>query len=300
MKVIIPGGSGFVGTYFAKRFVKDSHEVYILTRGKEEIKDGVHYLNWDGNSAMHLKDTFEGADVVINLTGKSVDCRYTEENKRLILESRVDATRAVGEVISSLDKKPAYWMNASSATIYGYSEEKNMTEDDGEIGDDFSMTVCKKWEEAFNRYQFDDVKKVALRITLVMGKDGGVLPVMKKMAKIGGGGKNGSGRQFISWIHEDDFYRVIRFVMDEKMEGPVNIGVPNPVTDVYFNALLRKRVGAWFGPPKPVFALEIGAFLMRTETELLLKSRRVYPQRLLDAGFTFEYPVLSKAFDALI
>lgn len=300
MKVIIPGGSGFLGTYFANRLQDDNHEVIILSRGMQEERNGIRHLHWDGTSAMHLKNEFEGADVVINLTGKSVDCRYTEENKRLIMESRVDATKAIGEVIASLHRKPKFWFNASSATIYGYSEEKNMTEADGEIGDDFSMTVCKKWEEAFHSFTIEGVKQVALRITLVMGKEGGVLPVMKKMAKLGGGGKNGSGRQFISWIHEEDFYRVIMFMVEKGMYGPVNIGVPNPVTDAYFNRLLCKKLGVWLHPPKPVFALEIGAFLLRTETELILKSRRVYPARLLDSGFQFKYPVLSKAFDHLL
>lgn len=300
MKVIIPGGSGFLGTSFARRLKDDGHEVVILTRGMQEERHGISYLHWTGDTAIHLKEEFEGADVVINLTGKSVDCRYTEENKRLILDSRVNATKAVGEVIASLQQKPKYWFNASSATIYGYSEEKNMTEADGEMGDDFSMTVCKKWEEAFNAFQFDGVTKVALRITFVIGKGGGALPKLRKMAKLGGGGRNGSGKQFISWIHEEDFYRLILFIMKKQMDGAVNIGVPNPVTDAYFNKLLCEKLGVWFHPPKPVFALEIGTFFLRTETELILKSRRVYPARLLDKGFEFKYPVLSKAFDNLL
>lgn len=299
MKIVIPGGSGFLGQYLSKRWTEEGNEVYVLTRGDGKVADGVTYLKWDGTSAEQHRNVFEGAALVVNLTGKSVDCRYTEENKKRILSSRVDSTRAIGTLLTSLTNPPKYWMNASSATIYRDSYDQLMTESTGQIGDDFSMSVCQAWEDEFYSHDLPDTKRAALRITLILGKDGGVLPVLTRLAKFGMGGRNSHGRQFFSWMHEEDTFRALNFIMENGLEGPINLGSPEPLTDAEFNQLVRKSVGTWFGPPKPRFSLELGAWIMGTETELVLKSRKVYPEKLLEAGFDFLYPDAASALSDL-
>ncbi len=299
MKIVIPGGSGFLGQYLSRRWKAEGNEVFVLTRGKERVMDGITYLQWDGSVAEQHKQVFEGADLVVNLTGKSVDCRYTEANKKLILSSRIDATRAIGALLTELQHPPKYWMNASSATIYRDSYDKLMTEEEGEIGDDFSMSVCQEWENEFYSHQLPSTKRSALRITLILGKDGGVLPVLTKLARFGMGGRNSHGRQFFSWMHEEDCFRALNFIIEKGLEGPINLGSPEPLTDAEFNRLVRKSVGAWMGPPKPRFALELGAWMMGTETELVMKSRKVYPQKLLNAGFEFLFPDAQSALTNL-
>src|ERR1043166_2482751 len=297
-RIILAGGGGFLGTALAKRFVARGDEVIVLTRAPETRSDGVKEIFWDAKTLGEWTRFVDGADVVINLTGKSVDCRYTERNRRLIIASRVDSTRVVGEAIAKCAKPPRVWLNASSATIYKHIFDRAMDES-GETGatadakDEFSIEVIRRWERAFNEALTPATRKVAMRITMVFGTDGGVFPVLRRLVRFGLGGKMGSGKQFVSWIHEEDFCRAIEWLIErENLSGPINLAAPNPLPNAEMMRILRDVCGAPFGLPATEWMLETGAFFLRTETELILKSRRGIPGRLLASGFEFLFPQL--------
>ena len=242
-----------------------------------------------------------GAHAVINLAGKSVDCRYHEENKRLILSSRLDSTRVLGEAIHQCEEKPTLWMNSASATIYAHSLEKANSESQHVIGSGFSVEVCQQWEKAFFDFTYDGVRQIALRTTIVLGEDGGAFPVMKEMVRFFLGGTQGKGNQMISWIHIDDFCRAVEHVLEcEQIEGVINIGSPNPVRNVDFMRKLRPACKRPFGLPAPKWLLELGARVIKTETELILKSRFIQPEKLVHTGFEFTYPTLDSALKNLV
>jgi len=300
-KLIIAGGSGFIGKALSRYYLDQGFLVSVLTRGNSQLVDGVRFQNWDGKNIGEWAELLEGIDLLINLTGKSVDCRYTEANKKLILSSRVDATIVLGKAILQLKNPPKVWFNASTATIYDYSLTKAMTEDDGKIGSDFSMSVAKAWEEAFFTSVTPKTRKIALRISLVLGKGEGVLPVLTKLSKLGLGGYHGNGQQKFAWIHIQDLIRVIEFLKDkENMDAPVNCTSPSQITNQQFMKALRNSLGISFGIPTPKIMLEIGSFFMQTESELILKSRFVSPKRLLDNGFQFKFTNIDKALANLI
>ncbi|HYG17241.1 MAG TPA: DUF1731 domain-containing protein, partial [Bacteroidia bacterium] len=217
---------------------------------------------------------------------------------REIIDSRVNSARVLSEALSRCDNPPAVWLNAGSATIYRHSEDNPMDEA-GEPGEGFSVEVCQRWEEEFYRKDLPGIRKVALRTSMVMGTEGGIWPVLKRLTKLGLGGTMGPGTQYISWIHALDFCRAVEWLITQPIEGPVNICAPNPVTNAEFMRCLRKTVGIPFGLPQPRWLLEIGAFLIRTETELVLKSRRVIPVRLLESDFIFGYKDVEGAMKSL-
>jgi uncharacterized protein len=300
-RIILAGGSGFLGNALARKFNALGDEVIVLTRSPKDRRDGVREVLWDSRSLGDWAALFDGADVVINLTGKSVDCRYTEKNRRAIIASRVESTRAVGEAIARCARPPRVWLNASSATLYKHTLDR-AADESGETGatpeakDEFSIEVIRQWERALNDSPAPNTRKVALRITMVFGADGGVFPVLRRLARFGLGGRMGSGRQFVSWIHLDDFCRAVEWLIErEDFSGPVNLAAPNPLTNAGMMRLVRKICGAPFGLPATAWMLEIGAFFLRTETELILKSRRVVPGKLLGAGFQFHFPDLENA-----
>lgn len=300
-KIIIAGGSGFLGDIIINHFINTPTKVIILTRGKEREHKNISYLNWDGKTFGNWAKEIDTANAVINLTGKSVDCRYTEENKREIIESRVSATKILGEVISKSKTPPALWINAASATIYRYSEDKDMDEYSTEFGNGFSVDVCKKWENSFEEFTLPNTRKAVLRITMVLGKNGGVVPVLKKLTKLGLGGKMGSGNQYISWIHEEDFLNAILHIIKNKTsEGIYNIAAPNPLKNSYFMSTMRNILKINFGLPAYKWMLEIGAFFIRTETELVLKSRKVVSKRLTEEQFVFKYNTIENALKNLL
>ena len=300
-KLIIAGGSGFIGKNISKHFKDKGYSVVVFTRGKSKTMDGIQYLQWDSKSLGSWTTELEGADLVINLTGKSVDCRYTDANKKEILNSRVDSTKIIGDAIQKCTTPPKLWINSSTATIYRYSLDKAMTEENGEIGNDFSMNVAKAWEKAFYDAPTPSTRKAALRISLVLGKKEGVLPVLTRLAKLGFGGKHGNGKQKFAWIHITDLIRIIDFILDnEKQEGSINCSAPEAIDNNFFMKTLRKAVRAPFGIPTPKWMLVIGTFFLRTEPELILKSRFVYPKRLLDAGFNFKFDKVEQALHNLI
>lgn len=300
-KVILAGGSGFIGQGLAKRFTAQGDKVIILSRHSAHATGGVTILPWDGKSLGDWAQVLEGADILLNLAGKSVDCRYNEKNKKAILNSRVDSTRVLGQAIRQAKNPPRLWINSSTATIYRHTEDRPMDEQTGEIGTGFSVDVATAWEKAFFEADTPKTRKVALRSAIVLGKEGGVFIPFKNLVKLGLGGIQGSGRQMFSWIHEEDLFGIIQFIQaHEDMTGVVNCSAPNPLPNREVMAAFRKALHRPMGLPAPAWLLAIGAWLIRTETELLLKSRWVVPTRLLKAGYRFKYPTFPEALASLV
>jgi uncharacterized protein len=304
-RIILAGGSGFLGNALARTFLAQQYEVIVFTRSPHSRSDGVKEISWDAKSLGDWATLLDGADVVINLTGKSVDCRYNEKNRREIIASRVDSTRVIGEVISQSAHPPRVWLNASSATLYKHTFDTPMDEFGAtgatpEAKDAFSIDVIRQWERALDEARTPATRKVALRITLVLGREGGVFPVFRRMARLGLAGSMGSGRQFVSWIHEEDLCRAVEWVVArDDLSGPVNFAAPNPLPNRDMMRLIRRALDVPLGLPATEWILEIGAFFLRTETELLLKSRYVVPGRLLASGFQFSFPDLGGALKDL-
>jgi len=295
-KIVITGGTGFLGVYLTKYFTEKGYHVYIISRSERPSTQNVTYLKWDGKTLGNWTESIENAEAVINLAGKSVNCRYTERNKRIINESRIFATQAIGKAIQQATQPPKVWLNGGSATIYRYSEDKQMTEKDGELGDNFSVDVCKNWEKTFNEFDTPETRKVFMRISIVLGKGGGVVPPLRNLVRCGLGGKQSHGRQFVSWLHVHDYARMVEwFIRNNDFEGVVNCVSPQPVTNSNFMKAFRQAYKVPFGLPQPKWMLEMGAVMIGTETELILKSRNVIPERLHQAGFDFNYPTLEKA-----
>jgi len=300
-KIIIAGGTGFLGQILAQYFKDKYQEIIILTRKEKPDNDNIKYIIWDGKTKDKWFSYLEGADVLINLTGRSVDCRYNEKNKATILNSRVDATEILGHAVRMCDAPPKVWLNSSTATIYRHSMDKEMDEFTGEIGSGFSVDVAKAWEASFFSQVTPKTRKIALRTAIVLGKKGGALKPIVNLAKAGFGGKQGNGNQYFSWLHEDDFSRAIHFLIDkEELEGIFNLVAPKPTTNTILMSTIRQLLKIPFGIPLPKWLLEIGANMIRTETELVLKSRRVVPKRLIDNGFSFKYMSLTKSLNHLI
>src|SRR5262245_8677844 len=304
MKVVIPGGSGQVGSLLARDFHGRVHEVVVLSRKPAAAPWRV--AGWDAETAGGWASELDGADVVINLTGRSVNCRYGAANRRLILDSRVRSTRAVGRAIAAAARPPRVWLQMSTATIYAHRHDAPNDEATGVLGGAepglpdtwrFSVEVARAWEQALAEAEVPHTRKVALRAAMVMSPDrGGVFDVLLGLVRRGLGGRAGDGRQFVSWVHDRDFVRAIDWLIGrEGFEGAVNVAAPNPVPNTEFMRALRAAWGSRFGLPASGWVLAAGAFLMRTETELVLKSRRVVPGRLLEAGFTFEFPTWPEA-----
>ncbi|HWD97998.1 MAG TPA: TIGR01777 family oxidoreductase [Bryobacteraceae bacterium] len=299
IRIVIPGGSGQIGHLLARRFHAEGHAVTVLSRRPQP--SAWRTVFWDARRPGDWIEELQRADVCINLTGRSVNCRYNAANRREILESRVQSTRLLNEVIASSKTPPALWINASTATIYRHALDWPMDEATGELGGNetnvpdtwkFSIVVAKAWEEAFFSVPAPFTRKVAIRSAMTFSPDrGGVFDVLARLARRGFGGRQGRGGQYVSWIHEFDFVNAIRYLIDhEELCGPVNVASPDPVPNRDFMRILREALGVRLGIPTPKWVLEIGAWLMRTESELVLKSRRVVPGRLLASGFEFQFP----------
>lgn len=298
MKVVIPGGSGQVGTILARAFQREGHEVVVLSR--RPASQPWRVVDWDGSTLGGWTSEIDGCDVVINLAGRSVNCRYTPANRREILDSRVLSTRVVGEALARAAHPPKVWLQASTATIYAHRYDRANDEHTGILGGDepnapgawrFSIAVARAWEQAFEEAVTPGVRKIALRSAMTMSADrGGVFDTLLGLARRGLGGTVGDGRQFMSWIHHEDFVRAIRWLIEhDRMSGVVNVAAPNPIPNAQFMRELREACGAPFGLPAGEWMLELAVVLMRTESELILKSRRVVPARLLEHGFDFKY-----------
>ncbi|GLX97081.1 TIGR01777 family oxidoreductase [Herbidospora sp. NBRC 101105] len=296
-KIVMPGGTGQVGTILRRALRAAGHDVVVLTR--RPSRDGE--VGWDGATPGPWVQEIDGSDVVVNLAGRSVDCRYTPANLRAMMDSRVDSTRAVGAAIAAAARPPRVWLQMSTATVYAHRLDAPNDEATGVIGGGepgvprywaYSVEIAKAWEAAQERAETPGTRKVALRSAMVMGPDrGGVFDVLSRLTRIGLGGPVGGGAQYVSWIHDADFVRAVEFLVDrDDLTGPVNLAAPGPLPQRAFMRVLRRAWGVPVGLPATRWMAEAGAFVLRTDTELLLKSRRVVPGRLLGAGFTFEYP----------
>ncbi len=297
MKIIIAAGTGFLGKNLEDYFTGKGDDVYILTRNPKRKNE----IYWDAKTTGEWRNVLEQADVLINLTGKSVDCRYHEKNRAEIYTSRIESTAVLQQAVENCAIPPKIWMNASSATIYVHSEKYLNTEENGIIGDDFSINICKSWEEEFFKTQTEGIRKTALRTSIVLGNNGGAFPKLKMITKLGLGGKQGRGNQLVSWIHIDDFCRAVDWIIqNEDISGAVNITAPAPLSNEVMMKKLRKQLKAVFGLDAPVWQLEIASVFLNTETELLLKSRNVYPGKLMKSGFHFSYPTFDEAIQELL
>lgn len=300
-KLIIAGGSGFLGSILINHFQNQFEEIVLLSRKQKAPSHNVRTVLWDAKNVAGWKNEFEDTDVVINMAGRSVDCRYHKKNRDAILNSRVDTTTIIGKAISQCSNPPQVWLNSSTATIYRHSLETPMTEVNGEVGTGFSVEVAKAWEQAFFDSNTPLTRKVALRTSIVLGKDGGALQPIKKITQLGLSGKQGDGKQKFSWVHQDDFVRSLDFLIkNDTLKGPFNIVSPMVTTNSELMKYMRSVLKVPIGLPSSKPLLEIGAFIIRTETELLLKSRYVIPERLIKAGFTFTHPELKKALHNLL
>ena len=296
MKIIISAGTGFLGKNLEQFFINKNYEVKILTRNPKRKNE----IFWDSKTVGNWKNELENADVLINLAGKSVDCRYNNENKKEIYDSRINSTIVLQNAIDECQNPPKIWLNASSATIYVHSETHLNTEENGIIGDNFSMNICKSWEKEFFKTENQNVRKVALRTSIVLGKNGGAFPKFKQITKLGLGGKQGQENQMMSWIHIDDFCKAVNFIIEnQNLKGAINITAPKPLSNEEMMKKLRGKLKIPFGIPSPVWLLEIASIFIRTETELMLKSRNVYPEILLENGFKFKYDDFRKALEKL-
>ncbi|MFS4482204.1 TIGR01777 family oxidoreductase [Hyunsoonleella sp. 2307UL5-6] len=294
--IIIAGGTGFLGKILERYFTVKGYVIKILTRNPTEV----NHILWNAKDLGAWTKSLEGTEVLINLTGKSVDCRYTDKNKKLIYDSRIDATHMLGLAINLCKNPPKIWMNSSTATIYKGSLDKEMTEAHGDIGDDFSMNIAKAWEAAFNSIITPKTRKIILRTSIVFGKSGGAFIPLKKLTQFGLGGKQGSRQQKVSWIHELDFCRAIAFLINNTtLKGAFNLCVPKPTDNFTLMKTFRNVLNIPFGVSHPIFMLQLGAKLIGTETELVLKSRNVVPERLLKQNFKFNFENIKTALQDL-
>ena len=299
MKVVIPGGTGQVGTTLAGSVLADGHEVVVLSRSP--ARSDLRIEKWDGKTLGAWATEIDGSDVVINLAGRSVNCRYNEKNRGQMMDSRVDSTRVVGEAVAAAKNPPKVWLQASTATIYAHRFDAANDDVTGIIGGDeddapdtwkYSIDVASAWEKAANEADTPRTRKVLMRSAMTMGPErGGIFDVMLGLVRKGLGGTAASGRQYISWIHDRDFIRSVYWLIDhDELSGPINISSPDPLPNKEFMRIFRKTAGISIGLPAMEWQLAIGAYFMNTETELILKSRRVVPKLLIDSGFEFEFP----------
>lgn len=309
MKIVIPGGSGELGTLLARSFVSEGHEVVVLSR---RSRPGPwRAVEWDGVNPGAWTAEIDGCDAVINLAGRSVNCRYTADNRREILDSRVLSTRAIGRAIEAARQPPGVWLQASTATIYAHRYDASNDERTGLIGGSepgapatwrFSIEVATAWEQAANELEPAHTRKVLMRSAIVMSpRPGGAFSLLLRLVRFGLGGREGDGRQFVSWIHHGDWVRAVRWLIAQPdLAGPVNLASPHPLPNDEFMRELRRAAGVPFGLPASRWMLEAGALVIRTETELILKSRRVIPTRLIESGFAFQFPEWPIAAEDLV
>lgn len=299
MKIVVPGGSGQVGTILARHFHKVGHEVVVFSRAPAKVAWRV--VPWDAQTRGEWAKELDGADVVINLAGRSVNCRYTPANRREIIDSRVKSTQIVGEVIARCARPPRVWLQASTATIYAHRFDAPNDERTGILGGNepgapdtwnFSIDVATRWENALDAADTPHTRKVAMRSAITMSPDrGGAFDVLLGLVRRRLGGRAGSGKQFVSWVHEADFIAAVDFLIQhEELSGAVNIAAPEPLSNADFMRALREAWGTRFGLPAAGWMVELGTWALRTESELVMKSRRVVPGRLVDAGFAFRFP----------
>jgi uncharacterized protein len=298
-RVIIAGGSGFLGQSLAKVLLGKGYEVVILSRSVHREGAGIRQLHWDGTSVGDWSQTIDGAKAIVNLTGRSVNCRHTPENRREIMESRVDSVRVLGEALASCKQPPEVFVQASSLAIYGDSGD-HWCDEEAPHAEGFSEEVCKRWEGELGKIHATGMRKVVMRIGIVLDREQGALPVLSRLTRFFLGGRVGTGKQYVSWIHLADLVRMfVEAIESPQLSGVFNVTGPNPVTNTEFMRELRRALHRPWSPPVPAWATQIGAFFMRTEPSLALTGRRCRPKRFLENGFQFEFPNLRGALDDL-
>jgi uncharacterized protein len=300
-KVVIAGGTGFLGTSLIQFLQqKTGVEITVLTRHMQPAAGDVSYVQWDAKTPGRWMQAIDECDAVINLVGKSVNCRYTSKNKHEIIRSRVDATLAIGKAIEQSAYPPKVWINAGSAAIFG-NDSDSVNDEYSSLGTGFSAEVCKQWEQAFFSTNTPSTRKIVLRMGLVFQKDIGLLQPFIKLAKAGLGGTIGSGNQYLSWIHENDFLNIIyHSLVDESYEGIIHCTSPCPVTNEHFMRALRKALNCTFAIPNPSVFVKLGALIIGTEPVLVLTGRSVISRILKEKAFNFQYPVIEDALQHLI
>ncbi len=293
MKIVIAGGTGFLGEALAQDLTSKGHNITILTRNPI----ATNHIQWDGENHGEWETALEGADVLINMAGKSVNCRYNEANKKQIYDSRLHSTCILGQAIANSAHPPKLWINSSTATIYRHAEDRPMDEETGEFGHGFSVDVAQKWERTFFSSNPCGARKVALRSAMVMGHaQNSAYTHFKTVVKLGMGGPEGKGTQMVSWIHIADWISAVEWIVEHpELEGPINLTSPYPLPNKEFLKELRQVMNVPIALPLPTWTLKMGAFVLGTETELLLKSRWVLPTKLVESGFSFQYPEWQEA-----
>jgi uncharacterized protein (TIGR01777 family) len=290
--VVLAGATGFIGSYFKHRFVNEGWQVQTV--GRDASSDAP----WNDDGA--IAKVLNGAELLVNLAGRSVNCRYNDRNRQEIVDSRVLTTRVLGRAVARCADPPGTWINASTGTIYRHAEDRSQSEGSGVLGSGFSVDVARAWEDELAAANVPDTRKVPLRIAIVLGPGGGVMTPLRNLARLGLGGHMGPGTQKFSWIHVEDLFRAVVFVHGQPaLTGPVNAATPYAVDNRELMSLVRQSMGVPFGIPTPAWLLEAGALLIRTQPELVLKSRWVEPRKLVDAGFSFMYPALAGALNAI-
>lgn len=284
-KVIIAGGTGFIGTCLTSRFLEYGYDVIFISRLPDHVQ-------WDETELTHA---FERVNVVINLAGKTINCSHTAKNRKAIIQTRVDTTTMIGNAIKNCKTPPELWINASATGIYQPSVEIPMTED-SPVGNDFLAEVVKKWEAAFFNFKLPHTRQVALRTSMVLGENGGALEPLTKLTKLGLGGKQASGKQMISWIHEEDYFNIILFILQNPtLSGVTNCTSPEPVSNKVFMKTMRQVLNIRVGIPAPAIVIRLISKLIGKESKLILNSSNVQPKRLLEAGFKFTFADIDSA-----
>ena len=290
-KIVLAGGNGYLGRVLADYYKDRAEQVIVLSRKAAAEKGNVKTLLWDGKTEGDWTASLQNADMLINLCGKNVNCRYTSSNQKEIIASRTVPTRLLNQVIAQMECPPRFWINVTSATIYRHAEDHVQDEFNGEIGYGFSIEVCKAWEAGFFERELPHTRKVALRMGIVLGRHDSVFPRLLNLVKFGLGGRQGNGEQYVSWVHEQDAARSTEWLMEQQdVEGLVNCVAPQAEKNAELMRIMRSAYGMPFGLPSPQWLLEIGMWIIGSETELVLKSRWVAPRRLLDGGFVFQFP----------
>lgn len=308
MKIVLAGGNGQVGNILSRALSAQGHQICVLSRGPSAKQRSVV---WDGRTLGEWKSEIDGCDVVINLAGRSVNCRYSKRNLQEMMRSRVDSTRVIGEAIAQSKSPPKLWLQMSTATIYAHTFEMPNGEVTGVFGGQepdvpaywsYSIEIARAWEQTLQEAKTPKTRKVAIRTAMVMSPDrGGIFDVLYRLVRFGVGGSVGGGKQFVSWIHDTDLVRAVEFLIEnESMTGPINLCAPNPIPQSEFMSILRRVAKVPIGLPATKWMAEIGAFVLRTDTELLLKSRKVVPTKLLDHGFKFHYSDWTAASQNLV
>ena len=298
-RIVIAGGSGFIGTALAGEFVERGNDVIVLTRRARARRDKVREVVWDGEHPGDWMRFLDGADAIVNLTGRSINCRHTPENLREIIASRVNSVNAIAAAIGQVERPPRVWVQASATGFYGDTGD-TACDEAAPAGNDSLAKICRQWEAACAAANVPETRKVTLRIGFVLGRAGGALPVLSKLAKCFLGGAVGSGRQYLSWIHLADLVQMfVAAVENEKLSGIFNAVAPHAVTNAEFMRTLRHTLDRPWSPPAPVFAVKIGSWLMGSEASLALVSQRCVPKRFQAAGFQFQFAELPPALNNL-